>query len=145
MHYTQNTASEDDIFVHLQDCSPDFVPPLFEKVDVLAYSRKIRENAVTFEAWESTRLIGLVAIYLNNLDSRSGYITNVSVLKAYHGRGIALELMRRCINFSQEAAFKEVKLEVHSNSTSAVNLYIKLGFIEIGHENEMNHMLLKLA
>ncbi len=143
LSYRTDSALEEEIYSHLQVCDADFYPPLCEKVDIREYSSKIYNNSVTFEAWAGNKLVGLLAAYLNDLKSRLGYITNVSVVRDYVGRGIASELINRCIRYSQDNGFNEIKLEVHEKNAPAILLYAKKGFIKI--ENEGDMVLMRLV
>src|SRR5436190_21860381 len=91
--YKTGTASFSAVFTHLAKCNNDFVPPLSNKVDLELYSKKIAENSVTFEAWINDELVGLIAAYFNDLKQETGYITNVSTIKEYSGKGIASQLL----------------------------------------------------
>jgi len=87
--FREGTATREDIQAHLEACDADFSPRLSVKVDIGEYSRKISARAQTFEAWFGDTLVGLVAAYMNDSLTRSGFITNVTVAKAFMGRGIA--------------------------------------------------------
>lgn len=141
--YRVGTVDMDDIIAHLKECKDDFFPPLDQKVNIDDYSRKIIEKAVTFEAWYGDRLIGLIAVYLNDANSISGFITNVSTLKDFLGKGIASRLLQMCINYSMRKNFREILLEVSAES-KAVPLYLKYGFEHIDDKNEMMIMRLNL-
>src|SRR5438046_2814866 len=91
--FREETATREDIQAHLQACDNDFIPNLGLKVNIAEYSKKIRARAKTFEAWSDKNLIGLVAAYLNDRDTRTGFITSVSVAKQFMGRGIASKLL----------------------------------------------------
>jgi ribosomal protein S18 acetylase RimI-like enzyme len=115
---------------HLNKCKDNFIPALHETVDIAEYSKKIVENAVTFEAWIQDELVGLVAAYLNDRENRTGFISNVSVLKEYAGKGIASQLINNCIEFARENKFREILLEVNGNNLQAVKLYEKYHFTQ---------------
>lgn len=93
--YRINTATPEDIYLHLEECQYNFVPPLNARVDIKEYSEKISAKAVTFEAWDDKILAGLLAAYFNDDEKISGFITNVSTLKRYQGKGIAAELVKK--------------------------------------------------
>jgi len=87
------TASYEVIIDHLNKCADNFKPPLYTYVNIEEYSRKIYNNAITFESWANNNLVGLIAAYYNNYDTKVGFITNVSVIKEYQGYGIASKLL----------------------------------------------------
>jgi ribosomal protein S18 acetylase RimI-like enzyme len=128
MIYSTKVASEEDIFLHLKECSTLFEPDLSTTVDIQEYSKKIFQKSVTFEAWSNEKLIGLVAVYCNDLKTHSAYITNVSVVKEYSGLGVASKLLKMSISHIELNRFSNIILEVNMTNTQAVNLYKKFGF-----------------
>ena len=144
INYKTKTALTDEIYSHLKECNENFIPPLEEKVNILNYSKKIFENAITFEAWDEKILVGLIAAYLNDNENKSGFITNVSTIKSYMGKGIANELMKMCIIYSKNHNFKEINLEVSSKNADALNLYFKYGFVKNKEEDSITFMRLIL-
>ena len=137
IEYKIKSASESEIFTHLQKCNNDFIPPLDKKVNIRDYSKKIAEKAITFEAWNEKILVGLIAAYFNDAENIMGFITNVSTLKEYHGKGIASELLKMCMDYSKNNNFKEIFLEVSDKNSGAIHLYNKNGFKNIETKNGM--------
>jgi ribosomal protein S18 acetylase RimI-like enzyme len=133
--YKINHAKRRDILNHLRSCNDSFVPPLNQKVDVDKYSRKIFENADTFEAWDKYELIGLVAVYSNDIQKKA-FITNVSVAENFGNMGVASELLKMCIEYIKSKHFKEIVLEVNKRSKIAKKLYEKFNFQETGFDND---------
>jgi ribosomal protein S18 acetylase RimI-like enzyme len=124
-----NRASEREIADLLRSCDADFIPPLSQRVQIDAYARKIIRHAERFEAWVDGKLIGLVAAYCNDPERRLAHITSVSVGREWTGRGIAGELMSRCMEHVRAAGMKEVTLEVAPENAGAVRLYQRCGFV----------------
>jgi ribosomal protein S18 acetylase RimI-like enzyme len=141
--YKINTATEANIVSHLKNCNEIFLSCLIQKVDILSYAQKIRVNAFLFEAWENIDLIGLVAAYYNYV-WQSVYITNVSVAKKYEKRGIASELMKKCVLYGQSHNFKIIKLEVAPTNANAIKLYNKFNFIPVKYQEDSLTMELEL-
>jgi len=126
-----NTADLQQVSQHLQTCQTAFVPPLNERVDVTAYSARIRQNAETFEAWDDDRLIGLVAAYLRpENEHNTGFVTSVSVIHSYTGQGIAKQLMKQCERRAAELHLRGLRLEVAKANTAAIALYQSLAYTE---------------
>jgi ribosomal protein S18 acetylase RimI-like enzyme len=127
--YLLNKASALEITEHLARCDGDFVPPLSGRVVIEDYARQIACNAMRFEAWSGGTLVGLVAVYCNDRETRIAYITSVSVLRAWTGNGIAERLTNRCIEYVVAAGFHRIRLEVASDNIPAIRLYEKCGFV----------------
>jgi ribosomal protein S18 acetylase RimI-like enzyme len=129
MDYLLNKASEAEIVDHLRACDADFMPPLSGRGEIKDYARKITSKATRFEAWSGGTLVGLVAAYCNDQEKRIAYITSVSVLRAWTGKGIAEHLMSQCIEYATVSELRQISLEVASDNTPAIKLYEKNGFV----------------
>lgn len=127
--YRSNTASATEIAAHLKQCDAAFVPALSSRREIDAYAQKIVDHAERFEAWAGGTLAGLVAAYCNDRENHRAYITSVSVLEAWKGRGIAAELLKRCIEHATSSGMRCILLEVGSANRPAIKLYEKLGFV----------------
>lgn len=134
--YKEKTASLHQVITHLTKCSSNFIPPLIQTTDIASYSKKIVENSITFEAWVNNELTGLIAAYFNDEKNLIGFITNVSTLKEYGGRGIASQLLRNCIQYGVLKQFKSICLEVNFHNKNAVHLYNKYGFETTGKKQD---------
>jgi ribosomal protein S18 acetylase RimI-like enzyme len=145
IEFREGTATQEDIQAHLEGCDANFSPRLSFKVEIGEYSRKISAKARTFEAWCGDTLVGLVAAYLNDRSARSGFITNVSVANAFIGRGIAAELLDRCLDRSRQEGMEAIGLEVSMESHEAIRLYEKLGFSELERKGETVLMRLTIS
>lgn len=144
IRYNINTASVDDVKNHLIKCDENFIPALSKKVDITAYVKKIRENAVTFEAWYDKELIGLIAAYCNDAESKKIFITSVSTYTEYSGKGIASSLIQLCIDHATKNKFTEILLEVNNKSLNAIKLYNKNNFVQIDIKDQTIIMKNKL-
>ena len=121
-------ASEADIAAHLEACDADFIPRLSERVEINDYANKIASNAARFEAWADGKLIGLVAAYCNDRERQIAFVTSVSVLRPWTGKGIAAHLLGQCIDHVKVFGIGRISLNVEQANTSAIKLYEKCGF-----------------
>jgi ribosomal protein S18 acetylase RimI-like enzyme len=129
IEYRLNKASEVEIAEHLSRCDADFVPSLSGRVEIKDYAKKIGSKATRFEAWSGGTLVGLMAAYCNDQEKRIAYITSVSVLKAWTGKGIAARLVGQCVERAKISGMRQISLEVASDNMPAIRLYEKSGFI----------------
>ena len=132
LDFKVDACTEEDIRSHLSGCDARFSPPLSDRVDIGEYSRKLRLNAITFEAWNGESLVGMVAAYLN-VGERSCFITNTSVLAEFSGRGVAARLLAACLERARAEQVETVSLEVSQDSRPAIRLYTKFGFQVVGN------------
>lgn len=124
-----NQATDVQVAEHLSRCDRDFVPPLSDRVNIAEYARKIANRATRFEAWSGGTLVGLVAAYSNDLETRIAYITSVSVLREWAGKGIAADLLGKCIEHAKAVGMRQARLEVARDNTSAIRRYASCGFV----------------
>ena len=129
VEYLMNKASEAEIAEHLSRCDVDFVPPLSGRVQINDYAKKIASKATRFEAWSGGTLVGLVAAYCNDQEKRVAYITSVSVLREWSGKGNFTRLISQCIEHAKVSGMRQVSLEVASDNTTAIRVYEKNGFV----------------
>ena len=126
--YLLDKASSAQIADHLLRCDADFTPALSSRVDINEYAKKIGNKARRFEAWSGGSLVGLVAAYCNDRETRLAYITSVSVQRQWAGNGIATRLIARCVAHAVASAMRQVNLEVAREDSRAIKLYEKCGF-----------------
>jgi ribosomal protein S18 acetylase RimI-like enzyme len=129
IEYLSNKASATQIAEHLSRCDADFVPPLSSQVEINDYAKKITAKATRLEAWSGGILVGLVAAYCNDQQMRIAYITSVSVLKEWKGKGIARCLVKQCIEHAKVSDMRQISLETAKDNTTAIKLYEQSGFV----------------
>lgn len=144
-NYREQTATREDIHTHLAACDNQFYPKLSSRVNLREYSSKLFEQACTFEAWHERSLAGLVAAYIQDSVNRSGFISNVSVLRDFSGQGLASGLIDRCTEKARKVGLRELRLEVARANSPAIRLYRKLKFVECGRTSTILTMQLTLA
>jgi ribosomal protein S18 acetylase RimI-like enzyme/2-polyprenyl-3-methyl-5-hydroxy-6-metoxy-1,4-benzoquinol methylase len=142
--YKLNSASESEILQFLIRCDADFVPPLSSRVELNQYAKKVAHSSTRFEAWFADELIGLVALYCNDPESRVAYITSVSVQKDFTRIGIAEKLLQRSIEHSKSMQMYQICLEVTDSNLLAKRLYGRLGFIASKNYAKNTEMTLSL-
>jgi ribosomal protein S18 acetylase RimI-like enzyme len=136
IEYRKNTASIELITDHFNSCADSFNPPLYTYVVIEDYAKKIFDHAVTFEAWDEDKLVGLSAVYYNNITERIAFWTNLSLLDAYQNKGIASELTSYVIDHGRTNGFKRIDLEVKSINEKVKQFYKKHGFVITGKNKE---------
>ncbi|MFW6224818.1 MAG: GNAT family N-acetyltransferase [Bacteroidota bacterium] len=144
--YEINKADKYAIEEHLLKCSDSFIPPLETYVEIPRYAEKLEKYADTFEAWYNGSLVSLIACYLNNIENKKGFITNVSTLPLYQGKKISSKLFQELLNFVKDKNFDILSLEVNKLNNHAITFYKKKGF-KINSElstKEAFHMFLNL-
>jgi ribosomal protein S18 acetylase RimI-like enzyme len=143
--FATDTATAAEVAAHLRDCDASFTPLLSERVDIDRYARRLCELGVRFEAWAGGVLVGFVAGYCNDATGQQAYISNVSVLPPWTGRGIAAELLARFVARAAAQGFQRVTLDVNAGAAKAVSLYARRGFVVTSSRGADLTMSLTLA
>lgn len=126
--FRDSTTTAPEVSAHLWACDEAFDPKLSDRLDIETYAEKIVQNAVTFEAWDEGRLVGLVAAYINDPERQNSYVTHVCVVPDLAGQGIAATLIEACLAKARRDRFAEMTLEVGRENLRAIGLYEKFGF-----------------
>jgi ribosomal protein S18 acetylase RimI-like enzyme len=128
----RNTISLEKLYNFYAENTEVFIPSLTVQVSSLPeYVHKLKKYATLFEAYDGSLLVGLVAIYLNNLETKTGFITSVIVIPMYQNNGIANILMKNVIDFAKVEGFVKISLEVFKENIKAISLYQKYRFNKI--------------
>jgi len=130
---TLNKSDAAAVESHLRECDERFSPPLSARVDLGDYACKLASRSDRLEVWRGSRLVGLVAAYLNNQETRQGFISSVSVCPEFEGRGLASELMRKCVQLARENNCRSLELEVGDGDQRTQAFYHKHGFALSGN------------
>ncbi len=114
---------------------------LKESVGISHYDEKVLENpekeiiekgGKIYLAFAGTELAG--TFILMPLNKKEIELTKLAVKKAYRRMGIGEMLVNYAIGEAKRSGFASVILLTHPTLTAAINLYRKIGFIEIpGH------------
>lgn len=144
IEYKVKAANKTDIVQHLYRTNKFFFPPLDSYVNIDDYACKLYEKAVTFEAWDGDKLIGLAAAYFNNYSSKNIFFTNLSLEIDYQGIGIATELFKSLLEMAKQNEFETVTLEVKKTNNKVYSFHIKNGFLKVGENNDCFTMIYKI-
>lgn len=144
IRFSRDKTDVDDLARHLNACDRAFMPPLSERLDIGEYAVKLADQAVRFEAWSGNELTGLIAAYCNSPDKSKAFISSVSVLSQQQGRGIAADLLDRCIEHTRKLGFLRMELEVNSGNKAAMALYGRFGFVSTQMRDSLTIMTIDL-
>lgn len=123
LHYKTNEMTAEEIYSHFITCN---IPP--NGLDLMAFAQKIRANAVTVEAYCADTLVGFCACYMNDLTTRTAYITHIAIVPAYRSCGYGKQLLEQTINTARELGFVRICLEVLKTNTPAFQMYQSFHF-----------------
>lgn len=127
----------DDMKKLLISIDEDLPESIFKTISIEEYINKLIKNGVILEIYDSNNLVGMVAGYVNDYESKNAFISMVSTEKRYRGLGIAEKLIKIFIKFAAINGMNQASLMVHKDNISAKSLYLKIGFRVI--MNDMSH------
>lgn len=122
----------------------EYDPPVGSQVDLTEYAAKLAEKASVALAVEEGRIVGLAAIYMNDLVDRVSYVPYLGVGRGHRGRGLARRLIEECLRRAAGAGMRRVKLRTWSSNASAVHLYDTLGFQRVSVEDDRGNGVLSI-
>ena len=123
--------------------NPTFLP--FTSVESENFFLKIDQNAEFFKHHFDGKLVGFIACYCNNYESKKAFISLVLIDKQYRGQGISRKIFDQLFGLLKEKKFTNCGLEVRRDNVNAINLYKSLGFKSVDstdpHSITMNILL----
>ena len=134
-----NTVSEEVLKDYLEKNFFQFHVSFSEMCLKTNYSHKLFVNASTFEIWDDLLLVGLICAYMN-YELKTVYIPYVCISKNNSGKGFASRLFDFLDEYCREKSFEKISLEVREDNHSAISLYSKIGFRNVGKMNGKNKM-----
>lgn len=120
----------EDILNFIMAVNEDFTPALSEKIDLEVYSRKLFDNALIFARFDGDDICALCAVYANDPENSSAFISFFAVRAAFRSTGIAISLLGEVEGNLKRAGFKFIDLEVYCSNERAIKFYIKAGYVE---------------
>ena len=113
-----------------------YVEPYDQKV--LSNPKKfiIGQGGFIFFATYNNEIVGVVAL----INQQTFYeLSKMAVSPKYHGLKIGQKLIDFCIEFGKEKKWDSITLYSHRKLVPAINLYKKVGFVEVELEKESHY------
>ena len=141
----QQIEDASEILNLLHEFNTVFSPPITSKVDSLeSYAKKLSDNAFVYVA-KSSKILGFISFYANDLVSRTAYISFIGVHLEARKKRIGTKLLDMCCEKSKEQKMEYLKLEVQKENLNALSFYKKYGFIYLEEAKEKSiHMIKKI-
>ena len=116
--------------------------PLADKVGVEEYTRKVYPRATIFVACEGEEIAGVNIVYLNDMETKRGFVTYIHVNEKYRNMRVGWNLLQSAVDHGRTHGFKSIALEVRKNNEPAKHLYVKFGFVTYG-EDDISYFMRK--
>lgn len=106
-----------------------FSPPLSrDRQDFAQYAKKLAHQATTYTAENNRKRVGFITFYCADVNAEAAFISLLAVLPDYKGKGIAQDLLNKCVEEAKETGKKAITLEVETANEQAIRFYQKNGF-----------------
>lgn len=113
-----------------------YVEPYDQKVLSNPKQYIIDEGGFIFFAIFNNEIVGTVAL----INQKSFFeLSKMAVSPKFQGLKIGQQLMDYCIQFAKRQHWKSITLYSHRKLVPAINLYKKIGFIEVELEKESHY------
>lgn len=136
IRYDINGVSKEELFAYFKVVNNDFPVPLDTIVNLEDYVAKIISNAIIFNARIDSILVGVIAVYFNNMELKLGYITSVSC--CWKRLGISSCLLEMAKDYGRINGFEIVRTQVDKENIASIRLHQKKGFHFIGDLSQNN-------
>ena len=107
----------------------DYMVDKFQSID--AISIQIEEDYMYFFVSHDNKVIGYIGLVPRE-DKDAMQISKFYLLKDWRGRGIATAIMNEVNNIAVNQGYNKLYLTVNIYNNSAISIYEKLGFINLG-------------
>lgn len=130
----------------IEKCDSAFLEPLSSRDNYEAVFSKIDKYAIFIAAYENNVPVGYAAIYANDKESKTAFISMIGVLEEAQGKHIGSALMKKCVEKAIENDMKNIRLEVLNTNEKAIRFYKHHGFeYEKKCSDTSNHLIKKIA
>ena len=113
-----------------------YVEPYDEKVLSNPQKHIIETGGYIFFIKNETKIIGTIAL----IDQQTYFeLSKMAILPEYRGQKMGQKLIEYCINFAKQKKWKSITLYSHKKLVPAINLYKKVGFVEVPLERDVHY------
>lgn len=124
MQFKEFAAQDYDAFLALLKATPEMVVRDADSREAIARYLERNPN-LSFAAWDGDRMIGCA---LCGHDGRRGYLQHAVVAPEFRGRGIADELVSRCLDALEKIGILKTHLDVFVTNEAALEYWRKRGW-----------------
>lgn len=90
-------------------------------------------NTISLVAKVNGEIAGFVILQLETQDNvMFGHIITLNVAESFRMKGVAQRLLGECEDILKSRGVLECRLEVRQDNVAAINLYKRLGYVELG-------------
>ena len=112
----------------LEQCDSAFTRSVVNGAGYERLFAKIDSRAEFVVARRGRECMGFAAMYANDWDSRTAYITLFAVRQDFQKQRVGTRLMQKCVELAEQRQMREIRLEVLRADTGPITFYRKMGF-----------------
>ena len=113
-----------------------YVEPYDEKILSNPQKYIIDTGGFIFFIKNKTKVIGTIALIHQHTYFE---LSKMAILPEFRGLKIGQQLIEYCIRFAKQKKWKSITLYSHKKLVPAINLYKKVGFVEVPLERDVHY------
>lgn len=121
-------TDEHEIFLTMKECDDAFEKSILKRDDFHQLYRKISKYAVFLRAQVDCNIAGYAAMYANDSDTKTAYLTLIGVKEDYRKQHIGTKMLEMCENIAKENGMQRLRLEVRNANKGAIKFYLRNGY-----------------
>ncbi len=133
----ENTLDDQtQLKIVLYDFNEEFSPSLGDIcINIDEFSEKLMNSAIVILAIHQCCIIGFVAIYANDRQTKTAFISLIAVKPDFYGRGISAQLLSIAEDYAYQHGMTSIKLEVRQDNLRAIKFYNNHGYEKVSQSN----------
>ncbi len=133
--------NQDYFFKIIKELQNQITPSLDElAVDIEKYAEKLYKNADIFVAYSEEKIVGVAAVYTNDVISRDAYLSFIAIYKEYQRKGYGGALLECVEEEAKNNNMRYLKLEVFKKNKNAIEFYNMKNYKRID-ENKNSYIM----
>ncbi len=137
----ESTIKLVDVLEEFDHC---FNPSLKNRVyNFNIYSEKLLTYGCVFIAELESDMIGFIAFYANDKNTKTGYLTQIATKRNYQKIGVGRKLLEQFERTCVEEGMEKLSLEVNNQNVKAIKFYKKMGYVFSDKQNESSYFMEK--
>lgn len=106
----------------------EFEPALSARIHLVEYAAKMAAKATLVSARQDGQLVGIAAVYCNDLSDRIAYVTYLGILPSLRCNGLGTKLMTQVMGAAHAQGMQWVELQTDAGRDASLRFYLRLGF-----------------
>ncbi|MGN0005699.1 MAG: GNAT family N-acetyltransferase [Candidatus Gastranaerophilaceae bacterium] len=133
-----------DVYIAYKDVKSNSYS-LETEVNIDDYLNKVFEFGKVYAAFDSdySRYCGFIAVYMNNFETKTAYISLLRIDPDYKRRHIGTELLSYSENQAKKVGMEFMRLEVKKSNYVAINFYEKNNYKFDNKESNTSLFMIK--